>query len=62
MTVRDKTKHYKPKDEIKSRVIPVRVTPLQADRYAKLAERKKIGLSRWMRDALERVADEQENE
>lgn len=56
MPKRNKTRHYKPPEALKSVVIPLRVTEEQRDLFVRAAQAKKCLLSHWLRDAGERIA------
>jgi len=53
-----KTRHYKPRSERKTRVIPLRVTEERYVVYSRLAKAKGVRVSRWLREAADEVANQ----
>ena len=52
-----KTRHYKPAAERKTKVIPVRVTAEQYTLFTSRAEVAGCGVSHWLRQAGDKIAE-----
>lgn len=61
-TTRHKPRPYKPADERKTVVIPLRVTKEQHALFLRAATAKRVRVSHWLRDAGESVAKKELDE